>query len=224
MTKGSLVGKLLYSNFPGRDAINRVSCESRDAINRVSTGIKMQFNMLNKIVFFILFIATFTNDANAQTIDNLKEINQVWYKFYQAFDSLDYELMAEIHSKDVIRIAGGSRISDYETYINNYKRRFEDKKKKGETNEISLRFFERINNDSIASERGIYKLVRNKNREDEKAYYGQFHVIFKKENGTWKIFMDYDSNEGNTIGEEAYLEAYGIEEIDKFLQKESNKK
>ena len=92
--------------------------------------------------------------------------------------------MAEIHSEDLIRISGGKRISDYETYINNYKRRFEDKKKKGETNEISLRFFERINNDSIASERGIYKLVRNKNRLDEKTYYGQFHVIFKKENGT----------------------------------------
>ena len=173
--------------------------------------------MLSRFIVFTLFLVGFTNHVNDQTTNNLKEINQVWYKFYEAFDSLDYELMAEIHSEDLIRISGGKRISDYETYINNYKRRFEDKKKKGETNEISLRFFERINNDSIASERGIYKLVRNKNRLDEKTYYGQFHVIFKKENGTWKIFMDYDSNEKNTIGEEAYLKAHGIEEIDKFV-------
>lgn len=173
--------------------------------------------MLNKFVFFILFIATFTNDANAQTANNLKEINQVWYKFYQAFDSLDYELMAEIHAEDLIRISGGRKISDYETYINNYKKRFDDKRKKGETNEISLRFFERINNDSIASERGVYQLIRNKNRHDEKTYYGQFHVILMKENGTWKIFMDYDSNESNSIGEDDYAKAYGIEEIDKFV-------
>jgi len=173
--------------------------------------------MLNKFMLFILFVAIFTNYTNAQTSDNLKEINEVWYQFYQAFDSLDYELMTAIHSKDLIRISGGRRITDYETYINNYKRRFEDKKKKGETDEISLRFFERINNDSIASERGVYQLVRNKNRLDEKTYYGQFHVILMKENDAWKIFMDYDSNESNTIGEDDYAKAYGIEEIDKFL-------
>jgi len=180
--------------------------------------------MLNKSMFFILFITIFSNYGITQTTNNLKEINEVWYKFHQAFDSLDYKLMAEIHSEDLIRISGGRRISDYETYINNYKKRFADQKKKGETNEISLRFFERINNDSIASERGIYKLIRNKNRHDEKAYYGQFHVIMMKENGTWKIFMDYDSNESNTIGEDDYAKARGIEEIDKFVQKESNKK
>jgi len=175
--------------------------------------------MLSKFIFSIFFAALCTNFSAAQTSENLKAINEVWYQFYQAFDSLDYELMAEIHSKDLIRISGGRRILDNETYINNYKRRFEDRKKKHETNEISLRFFERINNDSIASERGIYKLVRNKNRSDEKTYYGQFHVILMKENGTWKIFMDYDSNESNTIGEEDYLKAYAIEDIDKFIQK-----
>jgi len=213
MMKGGLVGKLLCNNIDG--------FSGRDVINHVSTGkclrSKMQFNMLNKFMFFILFIAVFANDVNAQTTNNLKEINEVWYQFYQTFDSLDYQPMAAIHSKNLIRIAGGKRISDYETYINNYKKRFVEQKKKGETNEISLRFFERISNDSIASERGVYKLVRNKNRHDERAYYGQFHVILMKENDTWKIFMDYDSNESNSIGEDDYAKAYGIENIDKFV-------
>jgi len=69
--------------------------------------------MLNRFIILTLFLVGFTNHANAQTANNLKEINQVWYQFYQAFDSLDYKPMAEIHSKDLIRISGGRRISDY---------------------------------------------------------------------------------------------------------------
>ncbi|HRI59468.1 MAG TPA: hypothetical protein PK228_07085 [Saprospiraceae bacterium] len=30
--------------------------------------------------------------------------------------------------------------------------------------------------------------------------YGQFHVFSRKENGRWKIAVDYDSSEGNTVG------------------------
>lgn len=173
--------------------------------------------MFNKIIVSILFLVVFTNHSYSQTQNNFKEINKVWSKFYQAFETLDYTLMAEIHSKDLVRISGGKRISDYEIYINNYKTRFKKAKTNGVTNKISLRFFERINNDSIASERGIYKLIRNKNQNDEQTYYGQFHVIFKKEQGQWKILMDYDSTEGNTIGKDDYNKAHVITDFDKFI-------
>lgn len=173
----------------------------------------------NKFILSLLFLVVFTNPSHSQTLNNLKEINQVWKKFYQAFESLDYNLMADIHSKDLVRISGGQRISDYNSYINNYKTTFKQAKINGVTNNISLRFFERINNDSIASERGIYKLIRNRNLNDEHTYYGQFHVIFKKEKGYWKILMDYDSNEGNSISEDDYFKAYKIDELVVFSKK-----
>jgi len=174
--------------------------------------------MLRKFFISILFLAAFTSQSKAQSLNNLKEINKVWNQFYQAFDSLDFQPMADIHSKSLLRISGGKRILDYDSYIDGYKRQFKNAKEDNLTNNISLRFFERISNDSIASERGIYKLTRNKNKAKEQIYYGQFHVILKKENAIWKIVMDYDSNESNTIGEKEYLKADGIDEFDKFIK------
>lgn len=125
--------------------------------------------------------------------------------------------MAEIHSEDLVRVSGGRRILDYDTYIANYKASSQRDKEANQTSHISLRFLERINNDSTASERGIYKLVRNKGTDKEQAYYGQFHVLFKKIDGEWKITMDYDCSEGNTIDEADYNKAYAIDDFKKFL-------
>jgi len=81
---------------------------------------------------------------------------------------------------------------------------------------ISFKFLERICNDSIASERGIYKLIRNPNTDIEKSYFGKFHVILKKESSIWKIIIDYDSSENNTINKTSYNNAYAIDDYDKF--------
>lgn len=173
---------------------------------------------LPKLILLIIFCIAPISESDAQSVNDFKKINNVWKKFYKAFETLDYTFMAEIHSKELIRIAGGKNISDYETYINNYKRRFKEAKTKNISNDISLRFFERIHNDSVASERGIYKLTRTENGKNKQSYYGQFHVLFKKEKGTWKIIMDYDSSEGNTIGEKEYLKAIPLENIEAFLK------
>lgn len=166
----------------------------------------------------IILIALFSiGSSYSQTKTNLQDINATWAKFYKAFETLDYTLMAEIHAKDLVRVSGGKRIIDYDTYINNYKVGFERDKAAEQTSEISLRFFERINNETTASERGIYKLIRNKGTEKEQAYYGQFHVIFKKIDNEWKITLDYDSSEGETIGEDDYNKAFSIDDFEKFL-------
>lgn len=174
--------------------------------------------MFKRLLVCILFFIAFANNNYSQSIENLKEINLVWSKFYQAFETLDHTLMAEIHSKDLVRISGGKQIRDYDTCINRYKSNFDYAKRSDVTNDVSLRFFERINNDSIASDRGIYRLIRNKNKTDEQTYYGQFHVLFKKEDGEWKILMDYDSTEGNTIGEKNYQSAYDINDYKPFTK------
>lgn len=171
-------------------------------------------HLFKKWILLILLCVAFSNQSNSQSLDNLEEINTVWKKFYLSFESLDYKLMAEIHSNNLIRISGGESITDYKNYIKNYKKRFEYAKE----NKISLRFFERINNDSIASERGIYKLIRIENGKDKQTYYGQFHVLLAKEKTEWKILMDYDSDEANSIGEEDYLKAYDINDLDRFTQ------
>lgn len=165
-------------------------------------------------LFVLIGISTMTF---GQSVNTLKEINTTWEKFAMAFETLDAQLFADIHSKQLIRVSGGQRITNYDDYINSYKVRFQNAKENGVSNQISLRFFERIHNDSVASERGVYKLVRTAMGESL-AFYGQFHVLFKKEDGKWMILLDYDSSEGNTIGETDYLKAYAIDDFDPFAK------
>ncbi|WP_412560315.1 YybH family protein [Winogradskyella sp. MIT101101] len=172
--------------------------------------------MIKKTIIPIVVLIFSTTSICAQNLDNLKAINAVWGKFYKAFETLDYTLMADIHAEDLVRVSGGKLILDYETYITNYKTNFERSKATGQTSDISLRFFERINNNSTASERGIYKLTRNKGTENEQSYYGQFHVLFKKIDGEWKITLDYDSSEGGTTGEDDFNKAFAIDDFEKF--------
>ncbi|NND76609.1 MAG: nuclear transport factor 2 family protein [Flavobacteriales bacterium] len=164
-----------------------------------------------------LIFLTFSINGNTQEENELMEINEVWGKFCEAFETLDPEIMADIHWPDLVRISGGSKISDYDTYISGYKERFTKNSLAGKSNNISLRFFERLCNDSIASERGVYELIYNKGRETEQKHYGQFHVIFKKRNETWKIWMDYDSDENGSIGEEDLQKARAMDDLVPFL-------
>ncbi len=175
--------------------------------------------MKKKVVLLIILIIGLIENGNSQDKKSLQEINGLWLSFCQAFDSLDYELFSQIHSTKLIRIPNGKQIIDYDRYIEKYKVNFEKERKANSTVSISLRFIERINNDSIASERGIYKYVRNKNNPNEETYYGKFHVLLIKEKGDWKILMDYDSSEGGAINEEDYNQACDMDNIEKFIKK-----
>ena len=174
--------------------------------------------MTNKIKLLFLALIICWNPMMGQSSSPLKSINELWAKFYKAFETLDHALMAEIHSKDLIRISGGERILDYDTYISGYQQGFEYNKSMKETNRIELRFFERAYSDSIASDRGIYKLIRNEGSDKEQIHYGEFHVLFKMESEGWKILMDYDSNLGNDKGEERFMNAQAIDSIEYFLK------
>ena len=169
--------------------------------------------MFKKYISAIIFSIVFFCFASSQTLENLKEINTVWADFYKAFKELDINYMKKIHSEDLIRIPGGNRILDYNTFMDRYALQFRNDKLTDQTSEISLRFFERLNTNSKASERGIYKLIRNKGKSDEQVFYGQFHVLMQKTDGSWKIIMDYDSNEFGTIGKNDFKKAYAIDDF-----------
>ena len=76
-----------------------------------------------KILTLVAFFCFPFYRTQSQPVSELEQINRdVWEKFYMAFDSLDYQYMAGIHTKDLIRIEGNRQsIIDYDTYINNYK-------------------------------------------------------------------------------------------------------
>lgn len=165
----------------------------------------------------ILCINTFVL-AQGEILNKINE--EVWSKFCKSFETLDLQLMEEIHNKELYRIpADGRVILNYEEYMEGYRSWFAQAKKDNTLLNISLRFFERICNESSASERGIYRLTINEGRDNEQFFYGKFHVLLKKENDIWKILMDYDSNEGNTVGEKDFNMASAMDEVEKFSKK-----
>jgi len=157
--------------------------------------------------------------AYAQNDSTFQQINQqVWQPFCKAYQQLDHQILKDVHSKDLIRVSGnGQKISTYQTAMDTYQKSFERSIKKTEERTISLRFFERIYNESKASERGIYELIVNEGLDTEKRHYGKFHVILQKEKEVWKILMDYDSNEN--IGEKDFKAAYAMDNFEEFEKK-----
>jgi len=170
---------------------------------------------MKKKIFVIGFLFMSLNFCYSQEHKTLKEINsQVWKTFTKAFETYDYTLFSSIHSPNLIRINGdGKSIKLFPEYIEGYKNRWSNK---NENQTISFRFLERIANKDYASERGIYKLTVNLNTVNERSYYGKFHVLLKREDELWKLIMDYDSSELNTINEASYNAAFAIDDYKKY--------
>ncbi|WP_299550261.1 nuclear transport factor 2 family protein [Seonamhaeicola sp.] len=162
-----------------------------------------------------LFISLLALALFSQSENDLQDINtQIWNNFTKAFETLDYELFSDLHCEDLVRVGGDNKtVRDKASYMAGYEKRWKGKQI---MQTIAFRFLERIAKGGKASERGIYKLTRNPNTGNEKNYYGKFHVILVKENGTWKILVDYDSSENKTIDETSFQAAFAMDDFVKY--------
>lgn len=167
---------------------------------------------MKKITLIITFV--FVYSSYAQNKSHFEAINlQIWEPFTTAFETSDYNLFGSLHSDALVRVNGdGKRIQNKTNYIKGYETRWANNK---QNQTISFRFLERIVNNESASERGIYKLTINPNTDQEQSYFGKFHVVLRMENNSWKILIDYDSSEKNSINEDTYKNAFAIDDFDK---------
>ena len=148
----------------------------------------------------------------------LLEINKdIWEPFSQAYASGDADLYLSLHSPDFIRASrSGEHTTDLHGYSQGVLRSFNRNAIRGGRTTIDFRFFERFASDITASERGIYKYTYYPLNGEPVSGYGQFHVVSRKENGKWKIFMDYDSDEGGTIDAADFDAGWAVQDIRKF--------
>ncbi|HJS56391.1 MAG TPA: nuclear transport factor 2 family protein [Chitinophagaceae bacterium] len=126
-----------------------------------------------------------------------KEINeQVWKPFIKAFNTGDDEAFSAAHSKDVIRVVQDDhQVMGYNEYFKKIPDSVKAKRDNWKKN-IELRFIQRFASGDKAFEAGYYKSTRTNIVTGEKRTgYGKFHVLLRKENGTWKILMDADAHE-----------------------------
>lgn len=165
--------------------------------------------MLVIILVMIVFVSNGQHDQ--------QDINeQVWKPFTLAIMTQDVNRFSSLHSKDVIRVERNSKkIFGLEEYRRNMEAGWPGWKETLTRNQtrytFELRFLERICNGEVAYETGYFKNEMVSPSGERRTSYGKFHVTLRKENGTWKILVDSDSNEGGAITEEMFQAAKPLE-------------
>jgi hypothetical protein len=161
---------------------------------------------MRTLLLLLISISLFAQTAQ-------KEINdQVWKPFIKSFTEGNTDTFMGVHSKDLVRSGRESKtVLNWEEYYNETKTGNAGRAKDKTRLEIELRFTERVNSANQAIDVGIYKTSWFAADGKSGVGYGRFHVALRKENGTWKILVDTDSNENRTIGESQFLAAKPME-------------
>jgi ketosteroid isomerase-like protein len=164
---------------------------------------------MKKVLFFCLLCSV----TNLLAQNEQQEINtQVWKPFIRTLNERDTKGFMSLHSKDVIRSPRNSKtVWNWDEYYQHQEKNDQHAKASGAKGQLDLRFTERIANENLAVEVGIFKYTHINNEGVAKNYFGRFHVVLRKEEGTWKILVDTDSSEGNTISEKDFLAASPME-------------
>lgn len=141
--------------------------------------------------------------------ESTKEIDeQVWRIFIKAFSEHDAKTFLSVHSRDVIRAGRDQKmLLNWDEYLKQQSAGDKYELDNGIKRTIELRFSERLSNSTQAIDVGVYKTTVSRKDGSSDSFYGRFHVALRKENGTWKILVDTDSSEGDTIDEKAFLAA-----------------
>jgi len=152
---------------------------------------------MNRIFILFMLISILNSRGYSQTDSLQQQINQqVWKPFIQAFNTLDTKGFMSVHSKEMSRvIQDGNLIYGYDTYSKEMEQGNENARKTNQKRTIELRYTQRIAANNKAFEMGYYKFTSFQSDGTTRNGYGKFHVLLRKENGTWKILMDADASE-----------------------------
>ncbi|HEY0653603.1 MAG TPA: hypothetical protein VGD65_10775 [Chryseosolibacter sp.] len=158
-----------------------------------------------------LTFVCFAMIASAQ--DAQREINeQVWKPFIKGFNENDTKTFMAVHSKDVVRSSRDAKeVLNWNQYFAQQERGDKADLAAKRKRTLELRFTERIASAAQAVEVGIYKTSYANADGTTRSFFGRFHVVMRKEQGVWKILVDTDSSENNTISENDFLAAAPME-------------
>lgn len=146
-----------------------------------------------KTLFALLLL--FALPAAALDIDR-----QMWIPFVEGVNTDNPELYVPIHSRDFHWVAPGAkgRVMNYAEYDLDSRQVMERRKKANERSEVEIRFLERNIRESFAAEKAIIRFTLVKEGQAPQTSYGIAHYFSRKEDGVWKMLMQYGSTEKAT--------------------------
>lgn len=148
----------------------------------------------------------------------LRELDRdIWKPFAEAFAAGKPEDYFALHSPAFIRAMGDARrVEPREAWMKGTRGMFKSFADRGIKPSIAFRFLERLANSESASERGIFEFTMADAKGEPRRSYGKFHVFSRKEDGRWRILVDYDSSEGGTITRDTFLAAHAPEDYARY--------
>lgn len=169
--------------------------------------------MKQKLLTLTLLVVV--NISYGQT-DQVEINEQVWKPFTRAIMTQDVGGFAALHSNDLVRAEiNRKKVMGLEEYKKGMEAGWPGWKESIEKSKtkytFELRFTERISNGTMAYEIGYFKNESITPSGEKRESYGKFHVVLRKESGTWKILVDSDSNEGGSITTEMFEAAKTLE-------------
>ena len=149
--------------------------------------------MTKYILLSAIFLILLPWDSLSQNFQS--EINeQVWNVQLEAMKNNNVEGFISVMSDEVLQVSyDGSIIRNKEEFQTlaevTYKRVLE----KQWVRDMEFRFLNRIANTSSAFEDGFFRYEILNSKQEKQVFYGYFQVVLRKENGMWKVLLDYDS-------------------------------
>ncbi len=141
----------------------------------------------------------------------------LWRPFSAAYAARDADAYFALHTEDLVRV-----VSDLKTVQTPAQWRaateamFRQMTARREQVAIDFRFTERLVGADAASERGVYRFTITAPGGQVQRFYGRFHTVARRQQGRWKIALDYDSSERGAVDEAAFLAAHAMDDHARF--------
>ncbi|GLU44684.1 hypothetical protein Musp01_23080 [Muricauda sp. NBRC 101325] len=136
-------------------------------------------------------------EINPETVEAIK--NDIWVPFMEAYDQGDSSKLKSIHSKDIVRVTiAQNQIETGAYYLDSFGNYVQSVKEKGDKINIAFAILSTAIDDSgnIAYQTGYYRFSSQNKGNTGQSFvgYGFFNVGLRRENGTWKIWLDSDNH------------------------------
>lgn len=153
---------------------------------------------MKKHVLFIALVTSFVmHSQDSAQIQKEIDLN-LWKPFKAAFENLDAERLNALYADEVLRVTPGG-IDTENLFKKGNEERLGRHRQTNTSLQLDFWFDSRHTNAGTSYEVGFYRMTLTSSSEVQ-TIYGQFHIVLKKEDGTWKIVQDWDT--GAILGKE----------------------
>lgn len=163
---------------------------------------------IRHLLLILVLIASPLATATADERHELEILNrQVWLPYQEGIRTDKPELYVGVHSEDFYWVAPGSkgRIMSLREYDEDSRQVMAQRKTAGERTEIEFRFLERNVRNGFAAEKVVTKFTLRRRDGTAQSGYRIAHYFSRKEDGVWKIVLQYGSTEA--ASEETFAKA-----------------